>query len=88
MLKISDSGAAAISHSASFMQTNYKRLCLTEDVCFTRMNHHNVINRNVITDRLSPQLDIRYPVNVTTDLQKTILSACNPLFLSCAIFNL
>lgn len=87
LLKISDSRAAAISNSATFMQTNDKRLCLTVDICFTRMNHHNVINRNVIIDRLSPQLDIRYPVDVTTDLQKTILSACNPLFLSCAILN-
>lgn len=79
---------AMISRSATFMQINGKRLCLTVDICFTGMNQPNVINRNAITDRLTPQLDIRCPVDVTTDLQKTILSACNPLFLSCGIIYL
>lgn len=80
ILKISDNSMAMISRSATFIWINGKRFCLTVDICFTGMNQRNVINRNAITDRLTPQLAIRCPVDVTTDLQKTILSACNPLF--------
>lgn len=88
ILKIRDNSVAMISRSATLVQINAKGLCLTVDICFTGMNQPNVINRNAITDRLTPQLDIRCPVDVTTDLQKTILSACNPLFLSCGIIYL